>query len=176
MSAHLSDGSLGSNIITFKLCVKDGKLEGFVQQGGAFLLGKIVSQNVISENEVEFTAESKDGKTAKIKLKLTGERQFIGTFADGHTFEGRKLNSNRGCLEPLGSMGRPGGETSSSGGRPVHPPMGGPGGFMGGEPTSSGGQTSTSGGTSSSTGGPHPPTMTPGFMGGHPTTTTSQAT
>lgn len=98
--AHIIDDSFGSSIITFKLCVKEGRLEGIVQQGGVFIKGVITSQTVISIDEVEFTAKSKDGRTAQIKLRLTGERSFVGTFIDGHTFEGRKLNPFRGCLAP----------------------------------------------------------------------------
>ncbi|MBI2996623.1 MAG: hypothetical protein HYY52_07990 [Candidatus Melainabacteria bacterium] len=98
--AHITDDSPSSNIITFKLCVKEGKLEGTVHQGGAFLNGVITGQTIISENEVELTALSQDSKTTKIKLKLTGDRQFQVMFTDGHTSEGRKLNENRGCLAP----------------------------------------------------------------------------
>lgn len=115
--AHLDEAGKGGNIITFKLCVKDGKLEGSVHQGRAFITGKITSQTVISPDEIEFIAESKDRKTAMIHLKLTGKRQFMGTFADTHTFEGRKLNENKGCLVPVGnSSGTMGGKPSM--GRP----------------------------------------------------------
>ena len=95
---EVTSSSIASSIITFKLCVRDGKLEGTVQQGGAFLNGVIKEQTIISENEVDFTAQSQDGKTAKIHLKLTGDRQFTGTFANGSPLEGRKLNANRECL------------------------------------------------------------------------------
>lgn len=114
--AHLDEAVKGGNIITFKLCVKDGKLEGSVHQGRAFITGKITSQTVISPDEIEFIAESKDRKTAMIHLKLTGKRQFIGTFADTHTFEGRKLNENKGCLAPVdNSSGTMGGKPSMGG-------------------------------------------------------------
>lgn len=106
---HLDIGNKGASVITFKLCVIDGKLEGIVHQGGAFLMGAIKEQNIISENEIEFTAEDKDGKTAMIHLNLTGDRQFVGTFADGHEFEGRKLNKNRGCLASGKVPGKPSG-------------------------------------------------------------------
>ncbi|KAF0209257.1 MAG: hypothetical protein FD167_5451, partial [bacterium] len=55
--AHLDIGNKGASVISFKLCVKDGKLEGIVHQGGTFLTGVIKEQNIISENEIEFTAE-----------------------------------------------------------------------------------------------------------------------
>lgn len=90
--AHISEDSFGSSIITLKLCVKDGKLSGTVHQGGVFVKGVISSQTIISKNEVEFVAKSKDGKTTTIRLKLTGERTLIGTFLDGHTFNGRKVS------------------------------------------------------------------------------------
>lgn len=102
--AHLDNDTRGSGIITFKLCVRDGELEGVVHQGGVFINGKIISQKVISENEVEFTATDKNGRTATIRLKLTGERQFIGTFADGHTFEGRKVSLFKSCLKSCPSI------------------------------------------------------------------------
>lgn len=119
--AHLDgdSGNKGASIISFKLCVKDGKLEGVIHQGGTFLNGVIKEQTIISENEVEFLAEDKEDRTAMIHLKLTGERQFIGRFEDGHEFEGRKLNDNRGgCLAPrkgpaMGTIEEP---TTSSGG------------------------------------------------------------
>lgn len=95
---HLSNEHFGSNIVTFKLCVRNGKLEGTIQQGGIFLNGMITSQNIISENTVEITAESKNDKTAKIILMLTGNRQFTGTFSDGHTFEAKKLNPLNSCM------------------------------------------------------------------------------
>ncbi|MBI3591054.1 MAG: hypothetical protein HY094_06745 [Candidatus Melainabacteria bacterium] len=183
LAAHLSDGFRGSNIITFKLCVKDGKLEGIVQQGGAFIGGKITSQTIISENEVEFTVTSKDGRTAKIRLKLVADNKFEGTFADGHKFIGRKLNSFGGCFEPNSSSGGPtmGGHETSSGdhGTDTHPHvMGGPGmGGPGDETSSSGGHGMSSGehgGTETTSSGgseehhPHPPAMGGpfGFMGG----------
>lgn len=176
--AHIDAGFAGSRIITFKLCVKDGKLEGLVHQGGVFLTGKITSQTIISENEVEFTAESKDGKTAMIHLKLTGSRQFIGTFADGHTFEGRKLNENRSCLAPgkgtgngkpdkgPGGAGRPSGTMSgpalggsSSPGGPKGPDMGMFGGDDIGEFSGSGGPSTSGPGMGVGVGGMNFPGM-----------------
>lgn len=115
--AHLDIGNKGASIISFKLCVKDGRLEGIVHQGGTILTGVIKEQNVISENEVEFTAEGRNDRTAMIYLKLTGDRQFVGRFVDGHEFIGRKLNENRGCLAPGKNKPRPG--LSSSSGSPV---------------------------------------------------------
>ena len=115
--AHLASDVPGSRVLTFKLCVKDdGTLEGTVHQGGVFLNGMITEQTIISADEVEFTVESQDGKTARIHLKLTAEREFAGTFVDGHEFIGRKLNPNRQCLHKPGS--------TTSGGPPS---MGDPG-------------------------------------------------
>lgn len=125
--AHISTELFGSSIITFKLCVKDGKLEGTVQQGGVLIKGVITEQTIISENEVEFTAEGREGRTANIRLKLTGEREFIGTFADGHTFDGRKLNQNRGCLAPGVGPIMSGPPTMGAGGGNLGPSTGGDG-------------------------------------------------
>ena len=163
--AHLASDVPGSRVLTFKLCVnKDGKLEGDVQQGGALIGGMITTQNVISADEVEFNVESRDGKTAHIKLKLTGERQFIGTFADGHEFEGRKLNPNRPCLAGIGpttsgGVGGPGGEMGGPG--MGGSGMGGPGLNGSGGPTDFG-----TGGSSGNIGGPGGEIGGPG-MGEH---------
>jgi hypothetical protein len=123
--AHAVSNVFGSNIITFRLCVVDGELKGFVQQGGVFIMGAITSSTNLSENEVMFEVESRDGEHATITLKLTGEREFIGTFADGHTFEGRKLNP-RGCAGVAAITGGP-----TTGGETGGPNMGGPGGMGG---------------------------------------------
>ncbi|MBI3591053.1 MAG: hypothetical protein HY094_06740 [Candidatus Melainabacteria bacterium] len=106
---HISNEAFGSSIIILKLCVKDGKLSGTVQQGGVFINGIITSQTIISKNEVEITAESKDGTIAEIKLKLTGKRQLVGTFTDGHTFEAKKINSFLNCKSSSSSSSSSGG-------------------------------------------------------------------
>jgi len=96
--AHINEGFAGSRIITLKLCVKNGRLEGTIHQKDVFDNANITSQNIISENEVEINAKSKDGKIAIIHLKLAGDRHFTGKFLDGHEFKGKKLNNNKGCL------------------------------------------------------------------------------
>ena len=132
ISFHLNeeDSRPASPVITFKLCVKDGNLEGTVQQGGAFINSMITSSTVISENEVEFIAEIKDDGSRKIKLILNNDREFAGTFEDGHTFTGRKLNPFKSCLAPSAEEGMTGPGMGEMGGPP---PMGGMGDF--GEPT-----------------------------------------
>lgn len=89
-----------SRVIALKLCVRDGKLEGVLHQGGVFDKAVITSQNVVSENEVVVDLQDKKGKTAKLTLQLLGERQLRGTFDNGQIFNARKLNSFRACLAP----------------------------------------------------------------------------
>ena len=89
---------VGSRIITFKLCIKDNQVEGTVQQGGIINMGVITSQTVISSDEVSINIEGNKDAKATINIKLTNEREFLGTFADGRTFKARKLNPNRPCL------------------------------------------------------------------------------
>lgn len=99
-SSGSSEGPVGSRIVTLKLCVKDGKLEGTVQQGGVIEEGNITSQNVISASEVSVTVKDKKNKSITLTLKLLSERQMTVTFADGRTADARKLNSFRACLAP----------------------------------------------------------------------------
>ncbi len=94
--ASVSSPKTISEIIAFKLCVMDGKLEGYVQQGGVLNMGVIINVTPISEEQVEFDAQSKDGTTKHIIFNLAGERECTGAFLDGHEFTGRKL-SLRGC-------------------------------------------------------------------------------
>lgn len=96
--AHINSGFSGSRIITFKLCIQDGKLEGTVQQTGVIEKGTIISQNIISENEIDVTFKDKHGISANITLKLVGRRKFIGMFTDNHTFQAIKINSLKSCL------------------------------------------------------------------------------
>lgn len=99
-SSGSSEEPVGSRIVTLKLCIKDGKLEGTVQQGGVIEEGNITSQNVVSANEVSVTVKDKKNKSITLTLKLLSDRQMTVTFADGRTADARKLNSFRGCLAP----------------------------------------------------------------------------
>ena len=118
---HHGEGPRGSRIITFKLCVKDGSLVGStVQQGGILNMGVITSQTIISSDEVSVNIEGDKGAKATIDLKLTSEREFAGTFADGHTFKARKLNPFKSCLAP----GHNKGEDHGPNGEPAMGSMG----------------------------------------------------
>lgn len=93
----------GSRIITLKLCVKDdGALDGVIHIGGTLENAAITSQTIISENEVTVNLKDRKERSATLTLKLTGDRQLEGTFADGKSFKARKLNPFRGCLAPGG--------------------------------------------------------------------------
>src|SRR3989338_2228107 len=49
----------GSVVITLKLCVRDGKLEGVLHQGGVFDKAVIDSQTIISQDEVVVNLKDK---------------------------------------------------------------------------------------------------------------------
>lgn len=98
--SHCEKCSKLSNV-TLKLCVKDGILQGTVHQPRVIENASIISQNTISENEVELTLEDKNGTTINLKLKLNNERELTGTLEGGLTFEARKLNSNKSCPVPI---------------------------------------------------------------------------
>ena len=82
-----------SRIITLKLCVKNGKLEGIVHQGGVIDKGSIISQNIISQNEVIVTIQDKGGKTETLDLKLQSNKFLSGSFASGKIFQAKRVSS-----------------------------------------------------------------------------------
>ena len=161
------DDTFGSRIITLRLCVKEGKLEGVIHRGGGFINGRIVSQEVISPEEVIVTVESAEGETEVLTLRLTGDREMVITFANGKELVARKLNPLRSCLSGVEPTA-PGGGGGTFGGRPG---MGSPGGMGGpgsmGEP---GGDGEPSDGEPSDGGpdmsGPFGGMGSPGGMGG----------
>ena len=98
---------MGSRIITLKLCVRNGKLEGVLHQGGVFDKAVIDSQAIVAGDEVVVNLKDKKDKTATVTLKLLSTRQLRGIFATGDlTFTARKLNSFRACFAP-GHEGKP---------------------------------------------------------------------
>lgn len=91
----------GSKMITLNLCVKNGKLEGSVFQKGVIKDANVVSQEIISENEVLVNFQNDLGKTISMRLKLSGNKTLSGTsFINNQSFIVRKLNSNNNCIKP----------------------------------------------------------------------------
>jgi len=86
-----------SRIITFKLCVEDGELDGLVNQGGVISNALIVSQEVISENEVNIDTVDKNDNVATFNLKLLSPRKLGITLLDGIRANARKIGSVKKC-------------------------------------------------------------------------------
>ena len=83
-----------SRIITFKLCVVDGKIQGTVQHSGILNKGTIISQTAFSSNNVVLNIQDNKGKLSTLTLKLleNGEK-LHGTFSYGIGFNARKLKA-----------------------------------------------------------------------------------
>lgn len=88
-----------SGIITLDLCVKEGRLEGTVNQNGFIDNGIITSQDVITPVKVVVTIQDKNGKIETLTLKLHSMfgRFLRGAFSSGKTFIARKVNRLRSC-------------------------------------------------------------------------------
>ena len=91
--------SKNSKTITLKLCIKDQKLEGIVNIPGDIENGIIISQNIISNNEISITIRNKNDLTRELNLKLTDKRHLQVSIDGGQTFETRKLSLLRSCLK-----------------------------------------------------------------------------
>lgn len=87
----------GTHPIKLRLCSKDGQIKGIVVHPGFFTSALIVSQNVISENEVEVGIKDKRGRTATLRLTLVGDLQLNGSFSNGVNFESVKKSDFRLC-------------------------------------------------------------------------------
>ena len=88
--AHCED--VLSKIVQLQFCIKDGKLEGVVHQIGVIDNAMIISQEVISENEVIVTLEDKNGRKDLLTLKLLSDRRIIGIFENGISFQAVKTS------------------------------------------------------------------------------------
>ncbi len=87
----------GTRPINLRLCSKNGELKGIVVHPGFFTRALIVSQNVISENEVEVGVKDRKGRTATLRLTLVGDLQLNGAFSNGVNFESTKKSNFRLC-------------------------------------------------------------------------------
>ena len=80
-----------------KLCVKGGRLEGSISQGSVIKNGVIDSQSTISENELFVFVKGDKDRTAKIHLKLLGNRQLQISPENKNSLRAKKTNHNKGC-------------------------------------------------------------------------------
>jgi len=87
-----------SKTITLKLCIKNQKLDGIVDISGEIENGKIISQNIISNNEVSVTVKGGNDLIKELNLKLIDKKHLQVSINNGQAFEIKKLNSSRSCL------------------------------------------------------------------------------
>jgi len=99
-----SDRHTRSKTITLKLCVKDQKLDGIINIPNEIKEGKIISQNIISNNEIKVTVNDKNNSSKEFTLELKDKRHlFVSTASD--TFETRKISFLRNCSFSSSSSG-----------------------------------------------------------------------
>ena len=101
-----------SKPITLKLCIKGQRLEGTVNIYGDVENGTIISQNIISNNEVSITIKGKNDLTEELTLTLNAKKHLQVSIDGGQTFGVRKLNSFTSCSSSI---------SSSSGGNDCSP-------------------------------------------------------
>ncbi len=89
-----------NSLITFKLCLENGKLIGSVQNITPGIKEEIISQNVISESKAELTLQNKDKITNKMKITLLNSRELKCKIEGGRTFNAKKINSFKQCSSP----------------------------------------------------------------------------
>ena len=87
----------GTRTIHLRLCAKNGEIKGIVVHPGFFTRALIVSQNVISENEVEVGVKDRRGRPATLRLTLVGDLQLNGAFSNGVNFQSIKKSDFRLC-------------------------------------------------------------------------------
>lgn len=87
----------GTRNIRLKLCSKNGEIKGIVVHPGFFTRALIISQNVISENEVEVVVQDRKSRTATLRLTLVGALQLNGSFSNGVDFQSTKKSEFRLC-------------------------------------------------------------------------------
>lgn len=93
--------------ISLNLTVKNGDLKGTVQIGNLIPSGTIVSQNIISTDEIEINIKDKNGKAILLKLKLIGQPSFTGIFADGVLIEENRFTPFYSYLVPSKTISMP---------------------------------------------------------------------
>lgn len=87
----------GTRTIRLKLCSKNGEIKGIVIHPGFFTRALIVSQNTISENEVNVDLKDRRGRTATLRLALVGDFQLDGSFSNGIDFQAIKKSDFHLC-------------------------------------------------------------------------------
>lgn len=85
-------------IITLRLCVNNGELQGTVKVPGVFDLSDIVSQEVQSENEVSIDVADENDNIITLILKLLNNKSMQIKLEDGSEGKIRKTGTNRSCL------------------------------------------------------------------------------
>ncbi len=83
--------------IRLRLCSKNGEIKGIVVHPGFFTRALITSQNVISDKEVDVEVKDRRGRTATLRLTLSGDFQLNGAFSNGVNFESIKKSEFRLC-------------------------------------------------------------------------------
>ena len=87
----------GTRTIHLKLCSKNGQIKGFVAHPVFFTRALIISQNVISDKEVDVDIKDRSGRTATLRLTLVGDLQLNGSFTNGVNFESAKKSDFHLC-------------------------------------------------------------------------------
>ncbi len=103
LNQQTKTGNGSQDKVLFNLSVEGGKLKGSIQIDNIISDGYIVSQNAISQDEVEITAKNKANKAVILKLKLFGKPSYIGIFLDGVLIDDRRLTPFYSYLVPKGS-------------------------------------------------------------------------
>ncbi len=83
----------GPNILLLKLCVNKGRLQGTIRQRGILNNSVIISQSVISENQVAVIVRDKLERDTVLTLNLSNEKLLEVTSSNGQKLEARKISS-----------------------------------------------------------------------------------
>ncbi len=92
-----------SKAITLKFCIKNQRLDGTVNIPGDIENGIIVSQNIISNNEVSVTVKNESDLTKELNLKLTDKRHLQISIDGVEPFEARRINLFKSCVSSTSS-------------------------------------------------------------------------
>ena len=105
---------IGKKII-LKLCVKDQELEGIINIPMEIEDGNIISQTIISNNEISIQIKDKNDLSRELNLKLVNKRH-LKIVMDDETFETKRVGFLRKCPFSSSSSGSLSSSSSSSSG------------------------------------------------------------